>query len=205
MSVLNVHEAPPAPGISNLRSPAGPLPVTFADLVSAELALARTMYPAIADEFEAIGIIREEFDEFWAIVRRRPEHRDPRLLLRELMQIAAMCQRAAADLGLVQRFCGQPLPFEDLVTDALQRERARRVVPELRTSHAAATILRHSLNRLEDGLELELHKDIRWLRTLIELAARCRMAADDLRLLERADRAAELERSRIAAPEAGAR
>jgi hypothetical protein len=45
---------------------------------------------------EAYAVILEELDEFWDEVRKK-EH-CPEKMLRELIQIAAMAQRAAEDL-----------------------------------------------------------------------------------------------------------
>jgi len=49
---------------------------------------------------EAYAVILEEVDELWGEVRKKQADRDPRVVRGELVQIAAMCWRAARDLGL---------------------------------------------------------------------------------------------------------
>jgi hypothetical protein len=73
--------------------------VGFASEVVAELARARTMYPKVASLHEGWAIIHEESCELWDLVRSGAgasgeEER------KELVQIAAMCQRVAEDLDL---------------------------------------------------------------------------------------------------------
>lgn len=50
---------------------------------------------------EAYAVILEELDEFWAEVCKRRENRDRVAMLKELIQIGAMAQRAAEDIGLL--------------------------------------------------------------------------------------------------------
>ena len=50
---------------------------------------------------EAYGIIAEEFDEFWNIVKKKKGDRDANETLKELLDIAACCWKAAEDLGTV--------------------------------------------------------------------------------------------------------
>ncbi len=75
----------------------------FLELVMEELARARTANTSLASAHEAYAVIIEELDEFWEIVRLRRSERDPGKMLKELVQIGAMAQRAAEDLGLVER------------------------------------------------------------------------------------------------------
>ena len=49
---------------------------------------------------EAYSIILEELDEFWDIVRMKAQLRDAQEARMELVQVAAMCMRAAKDLEL---------------------------------------------------------------------------------------------------------
>jgi hypothetical protein len=72
----------------------------FTDLVELELAAARTKFFALHSGHEAFGVIYEELDEFWDEVKR--QDRDPDAMLKELVQTAAMCARAAEDLGLIK-------------------------------------------------------------------------------------------------------
>ena len=74
--------------------------MTFADAQRYELANARRKFPALHSAHEGYAVILEELDEFWEQVRTRDAGRDPRKMLAELVQTAAMCQRTAEDLGL---------------------------------------------------------------------------------------------------------
>lgn len=76
---------------------------TFPELVAHELGLARRQWPRIGTSHEAYAIILEELDEFWDQVRLKQNKRSPQKLLNELVQTAAMCQRAAEDLHLLSR------------------------------------------------------------------------------------------------------
>lgn len=73
----------------------------FSELCAFELMEARLKFPAgFHSGHEAYGVILEELDEFWDEVKR--QHPNPVLLLKELIQVAAMCERAAEDLGLLE-------------------------------------------------------------------------------------------------------
>jgi NTP pyrophosphatase (non-canonical NTP hydrolase) len=53
---------------------------------------------------EAYGLILEEVDEFWDEVKKK-SHKRPRMdALKELVQIAALCERAALDLALLDDY-----------------------------------------------------------------------------------------------------
>lgn len=77
-----------------------PQSVTFADLVKAELEKARTKHPGNQHSpHESYGVLQEEVDEFWDLVKsQKPSKED---MLKELVQVSAMAQRAAEDLGLI--------------------------------------------------------------------------------------------------------
>ena len=74
----------------------------FRKLVLDELAAAHENYGPIRNTHEAYAIILEEVEEFWAETRKRSAHRSAETLLAELVQIAAMAERAAVDLQLCQ-------------------------------------------------------------------------------------------------------
>lgn len=77
-------------------------PVNFLDMVETELSKAREKHPTpIHNAHEAFGVIYEELDEFWDEVRAQKH--DPSKMLKELIQTAAMCYRAAEDLNLIER------------------------------------------------------------------------------------------------------
>jgi hypothetical protein len=70
----------------------------FANDVAKEQAKARNKHPVIASLHEGYAIILEELDEFKAEVWKRMEKRDAHNMLKELIQVAAMCQRTAEDV-----------------------------------------------------------------------------------------------------------
>ena len=74
--------------------------MSFTDRVALELARAQTLYPPLHSAHEAYAVLAEELDEFWDQVRTQDVLRDRTAMLAELVQIAAMAQRAAEDLGL---------------------------------------------------------------------------------------------------------
>jgi hypothetical protein len=72
----------------------------FPELVAITLAKARAKHPPMpAHAHAAYAIILEELDEVWEVVKGDGPATD---LLKELAHTAAMCQRAAEDLGLVR-------------------------------------------------------------------------------------------------------
>lgn len=71
--------------------------MSFADAVEEELKYARSTYQPFNSLHEAYAVILEEVKEFEAEVFRKPNDRHSKHILRELTQIAAMCQRAAED------------------------------------------------------------------------------------------------------------
>lgn len=166
----------------------GQFAVSFQDLVGAELRLARQLYPARDRHLEAAAFIREKFEDYWQAVKVRVLGRDVRPLLRSLVQLAAMAQRAAEDLRLAERACGVALSFQDQVADKLPELHGCLHRP-LKTSHAAATWLRFAVDRYESAVELGVpHKSPQLvLEQLVILAGCCRVVAENLHYLERAD------------------
>lgn len=72
---------------------------TFRGLVTAELAKSREKFPRLHSPHECYAVILEELDEFWDCVRAWKGTIKAEAL-KELVQIAAMAQRAAEDLDL---------------------------------------------------------------------------------------------------------
>ena len=71
----------------------------FPEIVAKELEKARTKHPHdIRNGHEAYAVIKEELDEFWELVKADAS---PAEMLKEIKQIAAMCQRAAEDLRMI--------------------------------------------------------------------------------------------------------
>jgi hypothetical protein len=75
----------------------------FQALVTSELQNARRHHAAINSLHEGWAVIYEELDELWDIARMRKEDRNRGDVLKELIQIAAMCQRTAEDLNLIMK------------------------------------------------------------------------------------------------------
>jgi hypothetical protein len=71
---------------------------TFAEYVRAELILARSKYRPMASAHEGWAVLREEVDELWDEIRKKPAQRDIGAMYHELAQIAAMAQRMAEDV-----------------------------------------------------------------------------------------------------------
>ena len=60
---------------------------------------AEALYPNFHSMHEAYAVMLEELDEFWEQVRLKPYARDPEVIYRELIQIAAMALRTVTSLG----------------------------------------------------------------------------------------------------------
>jgi hypothetical protein len=70
----------------------------FLSLVAAELAKARAKHRSIYSLHEGYAVVLEELDELWDEVRAQEVSRER--VLKELVQVAAMCQRFAEDCDL---------------------------------------------------------------------------------------------------------
>jgi hypothetical protein len=76
--------------------------MTFSELVRAELEKARRKHPQTYPSAHYFyGVIAEEVDEFWDLVKA--QNPDKAAMLKELVQIGAMAQRAAEDIGLLEQ------------------------------------------------------------------------------------------------------
>ena len=77
----------------------------FADAVETELERARSIHTKrMSSAHEGYAVIAEEVDEFWELVKQlKPSNREllKEKMLEELVQIAAMAQKTAEDLGLI--------------------------------------------------------------------------------------------------------
>lgn len=74
----------------------------FPMLVAVELAQARTEHAPSTSLHHYHSVLQEELDEFWEEVKKKPKVRSKLRLREELLQIAAMAQRCAEDLGLLE-------------------------------------------------------------------------------------------------------
>jgi hypothetical protein len=73
----------------------------FHKLVKAELVKVRNMNNKIKSYHEGWAILFEEVDELWEEVRKKSTNRDKKNALLECVQIAAVAQRMAEDLVLI--------------------------------------------------------------------------------------------------------
>jgi hypothetical protein len=69
--------------------------------VALELSRARAKFGPLHTAHEGYAVILEEVDELWEMVKQKQVHRSPAAMLKELVQIAAMCERMAEDLSLM--------------------------------------------------------------------------------------------------------
>lgn len=76
-------------------------PASFATRVAEELSKARAKHKDIKCAHEAYAVILEELDEVWDEVKQQKW--GPEALLKELVQVGAMAQRAAEDLNLIPK------------------------------------------------------------------------------------------------------
>lgn len=72
----------------------------FSKMVRSELEQACMRFHPFHTLHEAYAVILEEVDELWDHVRVSQNKRDRAAILKELVQIAAMAERAARDLRL---------------------------------------------------------------------------------------------------------
>lgn len=75
---------------------------SFVDLVAEELRRARSGHAPLNSAHEGYAVILEEVEELWDWCRLKRENRLPEAGLEELVQIGAMAQRLAEDIGLVK-------------------------------------------------------------------------------------------------------
>ncbi len=73
----------------------------FMTLVDHEASRATAKHPPLNSHHEAYAVILEELDEYKAEVWKQTKDRDPAAMRTELVQLAAMCLRAAVDLNLM--------------------------------------------------------------------------------------------------------
>jgi len=79
----------------------------FQEMVTDELEEAREKFGPIHSGHEAYAVILEELQEFWEACRKWKGERYGVHALKELVQIAAMAQRTAEDLGCMD-FLNKP-------------------------------------------------------------------------------------------------
>lgn len=73
--------------------------VPIFDDIRTEVLRAAAKHRPMSSHHEAYSVIKEEFDEYWAeVCKGGGTPRDPIQLRAELIQTAAMCVRALADL-----------------------------------------------------------------------------------------------------------
>lgn len=68
------------------------------ELVQAEVERAISLYPAFRSHHEGYAIIKEEVEELWEIIKRKPDSVKLEELREEAVQTAAMALRFLIDL-----------------------------------------------------------------------------------------------------------
>lgn len=71
---------------------------TFNEMINEELVRARKKHGPMNSLHEAHSVILEELDEVWDEIKKKTKARDLNHLLKELVQVAAMCQKTAEDV-----------------------------------------------------------------------------------------------------------
>lgn len=74
----------------------------FQEFVTVELCRARSMHGRVNSLHEGYAVLLEEVEEFWEEVRKKSSERNRLLMLDELIQVGAMAQKIAEDMGLVE-------------------------------------------------------------------------------------------------------
>jgi hypothetical protein len=87
-------------GVAELKTMEEPMK-DFPEMVADEITAARSKFGPINGFHEGYAVLLEELDEFWDEVKRWPKRHCVEVMLKELVQIAAMAQRLAEDAGLV--------------------------------------------------------------------------------------------------------
>lgn len=72
----------------------------FLEEVATEAARATENHGQFNSLHEAYGVLAEEVDEFWEEVRKKREDRSAENIRAELIQIAAVCCKAAEKFGV---------------------------------------------------------------------------------------------------------
>ena len=68
--------------------------------ITDELSEAKNKFPGFHSLHEGYAVLKEEVDELWDLVRGKEAERDPQLVERECIQIAAMAIRIILDCGM---------------------------------------------------------------------------------------------------------
>jgi hypothetical protein len=95
----------------------------FFDLARAEMERARKLHGGrYASVHEAYGVLLEEVEEFFEIVRQKRAQRDPAHMLAELVQIAAVAGKAAYSFGALAALDMPPAGPSGELVHHLERE-----------------------------------------------------------------------------------
>ncbi len=104
-TLISEGEFPIPDGTGKIRIPRLVLeiePLDFLQQVRIEVERARRKHPTnIHNVAEGYAVILEELDEYWDEVKTQTSRRVKDDLLKELVQVAAMCMRTAEDCDLV--------------------------------------------------------------------------------------------------------
>jgi len=72
---------------------------TVISMVETELLSATKRYGPFRSSHEGYAVIKEELDELWEEIRKKPYHRSHTALRKEAIQVAAMAARFVLDLN----------------------------------------------------------------------------------------------------------
>lgn len=67
--------------------------------IESEVSNAKRTYGHFNSTHEVYGVLIEEVEEFWAEVKKKPDDTNVTSMIKELIQIAAIAQRAANELN----------------------------------------------------------------------------------------------------------
>lgn len=123
----------------------------FARRQREELAEARRKHrDPVLSLHEGYAILAEEVDELWDLVRQRAKHRSSAAVLEELVQVAAMAQRIAEDLGYTYQAAPAPSLYQIAQQQGVTMDRYVRRNDELeRELSVVEAELRHAQARAQ--------------------------------------------------------
>ncbi len=72
----------------------------MSNLLNEELTAAVSQHGSMASAHEGWAVIKEEFDELWDEIKKKRELRDPNVMRREALHVAAMACRFVIDVTM---------------------------------------------------------------------------------------------------------
>lgn len=130
----------------------------FTDLVKQEKVKSREDYGSFNSMHEIYGVLMEEVDEFFDEVKKKPEDRLPEDTLGELVQIAAVVEMAAEDLGIIEK-------VESDVVDKGPHKKLLEAV----TNFIEGAVVGTDINRVYQKTKIDNPTSLRYLTVKAEL------------------------------------